>query len=365
MTFKHLRPFICLAILGYCAPSASGAVLYSANFNNASDISGWTVNVAPASTAANQGAITGFDYSAFGIPAAPGNAANDTFGMRLRANVPGGDASPVTTRPTPTPNEPSGLSVSPTGGNFGENFGMTFWAWSNFFGTASAYNAGNNTGGLADNVNSQGGTHNVLFAIGTSGTVPLVAGNPNALATSTMDGIGFATTGDGGIASDYRVFPKSSAAIVSGSVLAAGTAANSNAFYTSLFPSVSAPAIQQTLSTAEFDEGTGFNPMAGLTQAGSFGFAWHKVKIAKYNGIVTWDVNGTRIATYDASPLTLGGNIALGQSDVNNTTARHPSLLFTVFDNLTIYEVPEPASCSLVALGIAAIGLVARRRPAA
>ena len=40
---------------------------------------------------ANQGAITGFDYSAFGIPAAPGSS--DTLGMRLRANVPGGDAA--------------------------------------------------------------------------------------------------------------------------------------------------------------------------------------------------------------------------------------------------------------------------------
>jgi hypothetical protein len=57
--------------------------------------------------------------------------------------------------------------------------------------------------------------------------------------------------------------------------------------------------------------------------------------------LVTWDIDDNRIAQYDASALTLGGsNIALGQSDVNTTTARHPSLVFTVFDNLTVTDVP-------------------------
>jgi len=34
-----------------------------------------------------------------------------------------------------------------------------------------------NASGLADNANSEGGTNNVMMAIGTSGTVPLVVGN--------------------------------------------------------------------------------------------------------------------------------------------------------------------------------------------
>ncbi len=46
------------------------------------------------------------------------------------------------------------------------------------------------------------------------------------------------------------------------------------------------------------------------------------------------------IATYDANALTLGGsNLALGVSDVNTSTARHPALEFTVFDNLTVSSV--------------------------
>lgn len=356
MTFGHLRSFICFAILAYCALPASAAILYTANFDNAADISGWTINVAPTVTAANQGAITGFNYGAFGIPAAPGNAVADTFGMRLRANVPGGDAAPVTTRPNPTPNEASGLSVSPTGGNFGANFGMTFWAWSNFNGSANA-------SGLADNANSQGGTNNIMFGIGTSGTVPLAVGNTGLLTNGQMDGVGFATTGDGGITNDYRIYP------ASGTILPAANpaymaASNSNtaAYYQAVFGTHAAPAVQLALSTAEFNDGAN-NTQAGLTQAGAFGFAWHRVDIAKNNNIVTWSVDGSLLAYYDASALSLGGNnIALGQSDVNGSPTRHPSLLFTVYDNLTVYEIPEPASCTLVALGLAAIGLISRRR---
>jgi hypothetical protein len=340
-------------MLAYCASPASAAILFSDSFNTAASASAWTVNATPTANAAQQDAVFGYDYSTMGIPAAPGNAPTDTFGMRLRANIPGSAAVPVTTRPAGTL---SGLSVSPTGGNYGTDFGMTFWAWSNFNGAANA-------SGLADNGNSEGGTNNLLFAIGTSGTVPLAVGNTTLSTGASMDAVGFATTGDGGITNDYRIYPKSGTIDpIANGHYAASSFANTASFYTSLFPAVSAPAVQQTLSTAEYGSDP-MNTQAGQTQVGAFGFAWHKVDIFKLNNIVAWDVDGTRLATYDASALTLGGsNIALGQSDVNTSTTRHPSLLFTVYDNLSVYEVPEPASCSLVALGLAAIGVVSRRR---
>src|SRR5262249_46524320 len=161
------------------------------------------------------------------------------------------------------------------------------------------------------------------------GTVPLVVGNTGlAAAPAAMDGIGFATTADGGITNDYRVYPQSGT-IAPTTAMAAGSYANTNAYYTALFPPVSAPAVQLAISTAEYGSDAS-NTQAGQTQAGSFGFAWHKVTITKNNGFVYWDIDENRIATYDASALTLGGsNIALGQSDVNTTTTRHPSLLFT------------------------------------
>jgi hypothetical protein len=339
------------------AGGASAAILYSDNFNVDSSAN-WTVNVAPAANASTQQATFAYDYSAMGIPPAPGSS--DTLGLRLRANIPGSAANPLTTRPAGVQ---SGLSVSPTGQNFGSNYSATFYAWSNFNGAA-------NVSGLADNANSEGGTNNVMFAIGTSGTVPIVVGNTGATTGATIDAMGFATTGDGGITSDYRIYPKSGTIVPSGDPAYAATpynsltgstsTSNTNVYYQNIFGTHTAPAAQLAVSTAEFNDGAN-NTQAGSTQAGAFGFAWHKVTLTKYNNIVTWDVDDNRIASYDASALTLGGaNIALGQSDVNTTTTRHPILLFTVFDNLVVSDVPEPACGFLLLVGLAA-GVISRR----
>jgi hypothetical protein len=335
MTTNQLRSYLGIAIVGFCAARTSAVTLFSDNFNTNTSAN-WTKNAFPGANAATQTAEFAFDYSPFGIPPAPSSA--DTLGLRLRANVPIVGGVEVTTRPAGVQ---SGLSMSPTGQNFGTSYKLEFYAWSNFFGSANAQ-------GLADNANSEGGTANTLFAVGTSGTVPLVAGNPNAISGSTVDGIAFATTADGGIGSDWRVLPKSGTAVPSATagVYAAAptgsTTASSNAdpYYVAKFPTQTAPTVQQTIATAEY--GSDASPvMAGNMQAGSFGFAWHKVTVTKTGGNVTWDVDDNRIAQYDASALTLGGNnIAIGQSDVNTSTARHPSLVFTVFDNLTVTDLP-------------------------
>lgn len=340
MTVTPFRFCLCLATVCLWGAPASATVLFSDDFNTDSSGS-WTTNVAPTVNASTQQALFAFDYGPFGIPAAPGSS--DTLGLQLKANIPGSAAAPVTTRPAGVL---SGLSVSPTGKNFGTNYEMTFYAWSNYFGAPNA-------AALADNANSQGGTANVLFAVGTSGAAPLVVGNTALVVNGAMDGVAFATTGDGGIAADYRAYPASGtiAAATSG-VYAAGSTAtatsSSDPFYTALFPSTTAPVVQQALSTAEFDDGTDagagdvINTQLGVTPAGSFGFAWQKVVITKSNNTVTWSINDTLIATVNSATLTLGGaNIALGVSDVNTSTARHPSLVFTVFDNLVVTDLPS------------------------
>ena len=77
---------------------------------------------------------------------------------------------------------------------------------------------------------------------------------------------------------------------------------NTDAFYTAKFPYNTVPAIQQSIATAEY--GADASPvMAGSTQVGSFGFAWHKVTLTKTNNIVTWNIDDNLIATYDASAL--------------------------------------------------------------
>src|SRR3954469_2425476 len=231
MTMKSVRLLLSIAVVGFSASRASAVVLFSDNFNTDTSAS-WTQNKAPTANAATQQATFAYDYSGMGIPPAPGSG--DTLGLRLRANIPIVGGVAVTTRPAGVA---SGLSVSPTGQNFGTNYMATFYAWTNFFGAPNA-------SGLADNANSEGGTANTLFAIATSGTVPIVAGNPNAIASSTVDGIAFATTGDGGIVADWRVFPKSSTAVpgTTAGVYAAAPAgsatasSNTDAFYTAKFP---------------------------------------------------------------------------------------------------------------------------------
>lgn len=352
------RVLLATAVLASIPALARAQILYQANFNLPTDISSWNVNIATTSTTTTNDALTGFDYSAFGIPSAPANpvlpgpAPTDTLGLRLRANVPAD-----TTRPAGVV---SGLSVSPTGRNFGPSYQVSFWAWSNF-------NGAPNASGLADNANSEGGTQNVMMAVGTSGTVPLVVGNTGLATNGQMDGVGFATTGDGGINNDFRVYPKSGT-IVPGTntaVYPAGSNSNANAYYTAVFPSQSAPAIQQVLSSAEYG-GDASNTQAGQTQAGAFGFAWHYVVLSTDGTTATWDVDGTRLANLDLSTLgPLGGNnFALGQSDVNGSTTRHPSLVFTVFDNLAVtpVAVPEPGTLALTALALPVLLRVRRRR---
>lgn len=296
MINSFLRLCLLVVAASALASNAVAVTVFSDNFDSPTNTA-WTTNVAPAANAAQQQATFGYDYSAMGIPAAPGS--DNTVGLRLRSNIPGSADAPVTTRPAGTV---SGLSLSPTGMDFGGRYALSFYAWANFNGAPNAQ-------GLADNGASEGGTFNVMTAVGTSGTVPVVVGNTGLASGASMDGIGFATTSDGGITNDYRIYPKLGTIVPTGSTNYAATAtASSNAFYTALFPAKTAPEIQQTISTAEYGSDA-FNTQAGSTQPGAFGFAWHKVEVIRDGGLATWKIDDTTIATYDASALTLGGNI--------------------------------------------------------
>src|SRR3954462_15124680 len=143
MNVRHFCVSLSMLLVFSMAGGASAAILYSDNFNVDSSAN-WTVNIAPSTPAAvatQQQATFAYDYSAMGIPPAPGSS--DTLGLRLRANIPGSAASPVTTRPAGVL---SGLSVSPIGKDFGASYHLSFYAWVNFNGAANA-------SGLADNAN--------------------------------------------------------------------------------------------------------------------------------------------------------------------------------------------------------------------
>jgi hypothetical protein len=334
MTTKQFRLYLCIAIVGFSAARASAVVLFSDNFNTNTSAN-WNVNKAPTATdVRKQTAQFAFDYSSFGIPAPPGSS--DTLGLRLRANLPidTTTGAEITTRPAGTT---SGLSVSPTGQSFTGNYYLSFDTWANFFGSP-------NVSGLADNANSEGGTYNIMTVVGTSGTNPAVVGNTSLVTNGVMDGIGLATTPDGGITSDFRIYP-ANGTIVPGTNAAykAGSNGNTAALYATTFPAQTAPTVQQALSTAEYGSDPA-NTQLGSTQPGSFGFAWHHVVISNADSHVIWTVDGVVLVDADITGIVLGGNnIAFGVSDVNTTTARHPSLGFLIVDNVVVTDTAPPA----------------------
>ena len=109
---------------------------------------------------------------------------------------------------------------------------------------------------------------------------------PQSVASAQMDGIGFATTGDGGINNDYRVFRQSATfADPSTGYYAAGTDVTAPRTPTILrrvphHPRrQDRPEVQKGISTAEYGSDAA-NTQEGSTQPGAFGFAWHKVEIS-------------------------------------------------------------------------------------
>ncbi len=102
MSIHRFRSFFCIIIVGLCAARVSAVELFSDNFNTNTSAN-WTVNKAPTAVDPNkQTAQFAFDYSAFGIPSAPGSS--DTLGLRLRANLPlDGNGNEVTGRPAQFP----------------------------------------------------------------------------------------------------------------------------------------------------------------------------------------------------------------------------------------------------------------------
>ena len=102
-----VRAALAAVALVSCPMTSSAAILFAEDFGTDTGAS-WNKNYAPGANSSLQSAEFSYDYALYGIPAAPGSA--DTKGLRLRANIPGGAASPVAgTRPAGVL---SGLSVS-------------------------------------------------------------------------------------------------------------------------------------------------------------------------------------------------------------------------------------------------------------
>lgn len=317
MTIQH-RMAASLAALSLAA--CASAQFYSENFE-VDNTANWQVN------AVNAGNVADFffDYSTVGIPAAP--SGTGTRGLKLEANIPGNGVF-------------SGLSVSPLNQQFTGDYILRFDAWMNFNGPFP-------TGG-------SGSTQVTMGGIGAPTNQVQFPG-------STFSGLGFAATGDGGSAQDYRVYNAPGAPLAPATgVYAAGTESNaqnnSHPYYAAQgLGSRTAPAAQLAL----------FPQQTGTTAAGTLGMDWYTWTITKSGNTVTWEVTNTSnvttlLATVN-NPSFGGDNIFFGQFDVNATSSTDPnarSLLFGLIDNVTV--VPEPST--MTALGLGIFALIRRRK---
>ena len=298
--------------------SANSQILFQDNFDS-TPASNWNINA----KTAQDSAVIGFNYNSVGVPAAP-HSSGTTIGALLQANRPIG--------PAPTDGLPTGVSISPAGQSFTGDYQLRYDLWQNF--------PGPGPGG------GQGSTQLTGGGILGSGSVGSWAGSGDALV--------FSQTGEGGTTSDYRIY-YNGVNQTTASLYAAGSQANSNAYYTSAFPGgVSAPAAQTTLYPSQ----------TGTTAAGTLGWAWHDVAITKTGNIVTWDIDGVRLGTVDlnSAPAFGGNNIVFFQSDINTTqtTLALDPTLFGLVDNVVVTAVPEPSTYALFGLG--ALFLAVRQR---
>jgi hypothetical protein len=325
MKTSALTQLACGIVVGLVASGASAQTIFWNQSFETDTTANWTVNTLGTGSDAN----FFFDYSTVGIPKAPNSdPADGTFGLRLRANQfsLGGTF-------------PGGVSVSPTGQSFSGDYILRFDLWLNFNGPAPAGGTGSTQVGGA--------------GIGTAGGSAQIAGG-------VVDSIFFGSTGEGGSSVDYRVYaPLAQTGYGDASgVFAAGTTAgvrnNTHAYYAG-FGGESAPAAQLAL----------YSQQTGTTAAGTLGWAWREVEVAKLGDTVTWTVDGLLIATVDATTAgTLGGdNILFNQFDINATTtdAAGNDLLFGLYDNVVVF-IPEPTTTALALLGGAGLFFLIRRR---
>ncbi len=247
-----------------------------------------------------------YDYSAMGIPSAPRSSGGTTRGLKMEANLTAGAAAAV--------------SLSPLNQAFAGDYRLRFDMWINV------------NGPLPDG--GTGSTEHVTGGVGTAGNRTQWTG-----ASSTADGCWFSADGEGGASDtsttsgDFCAFAGTALENPATGVYTAGTTTgakgNNHDYYRGAFPAQSpAPAWQQ----ANYPQQT------GALAAGTLGFAWREVIIARRGNTVDWAIDGVRLATFNDANLA-GSNVFVGYWDSYASLSDNPNLSYGVLDNVRI-EVP-------------------------
>lgn len=272
-----------------------GDILFDDNFDT-DTTANWTVN--EANVDSNR-ATFNYDYSAMGIPVAPNTPGTTTRGLKLEANV----GAPTFT----------GLSVSPTGKEFSGDYRLSFDMWVNYNGPLAA-------GGT-------GSTMSFSAGVGTDGTVAQFPG-------TSVQGVLFSVTGDGGSGLDWRAYAATGAALTPATgAYAAGTqssAQNNSDPYYAPFGRASAPEAQLAIYPDQTEQ----------VSVGAPGMAWHEVVIEKRGTNFTWFVDNLRIATITLTNKEISSNIFVGFFDINATQTGNQDLSFGLVDNLMVIALP-------------------------
>lgn len=252
-----------------------------------------------------------FDYSTVGIPQLSG--ALNTRALKMEANL---SLAAV-----------AAINISPKNQNFTGDYQLRFNVWLNFVGPAPG-------GGT-------GSTEAYTATVGTTADRVEWAQSGN-----TANGVWVAANGDGGSSPvtptypDYAMYTNASSGVASAlvrtnaGIYAAPNNANpatyhGNTYYTTPFPGKTVPGNQTALAPAT---------QTGTANNGSQAFSWHEVILKKSGNIVTWSIDGTKIASVTNAVIG-GNNVAIGYIDPFTSVAQ-TNFEFGLFNNFRV-EPPD------------------------